>query len=95
MSIEVDGTLCTPTCQGTPMVVQSQVTVMMSMEDNVLITDALSHTIRIFTPKGELYIALGKKGENRGEFTSPTGIALDTNGNILSLCQRDKAGISR
>lgn len=63
----------------------------MDMEDNVLITDALSHTIRIFTPKGELYIALGKKGENKGEFTSPTGIALDTNGNILSLCQRDKA----
>ena len=61
------------------------------MEDNVLITDALSHTIRIFTSKGELYIALGKKGENKGELTSPTGIALDTSGNILSLCQRDKA----
>ena len=61
------------------------------IEDNVIITDALSHTIRIFTQKGELYIALGKKGENKGEFTSPSGIALDTNGNILSLCQRDKA----
>ena len=60
------------------------------MEDNILITDANTHTIRIFTPKGELYIALGRKGENKGEFLFPSGIALDTCGNIVSICQRDK-----
>ena len=62
----------------------------MDMEDNILITDANTHTIRIFTPKGELFIALGRKGENKGEFLYPSGIALDTSGNIVSVCQRDK-----
>ncbi|KAI6656808.1 hypothetical protein LOD99_16111 [Oopsacas minuta] len=63
------------------------------LEDNILITDANTHTIRIYTPKGELYIALGRKGDNRGEFFSPTGIALDTNGNIVSISQRDRANL--
>ena len=63
------------------------------IEDNILITDAATHTIRIFTPKGELYVAIGKKGERAGEFLSPTGIALDTVGNIVCICQREKANL--
>ena len=65
----------------------------LDMKDNILITDANTHTIRIFTPKGELFIALGRKGENKGEFLFPSGIALDTSGNIVSVCQRDRANL--
>ena len=52
-------------------------------ESNILIADFPANTVMIFTNKGELLHKLGKRGEGRGDFISPTGIATDREGRVL------------
>ena len=55
-------------------------------EFNILITD-YSADVLIFSNGGELLYKLGKRGEGRGDFISPTGIATDREGRVIVVSQ--------
>ena len=52
-------------------------------ELNILITDFSTNTVLIFSHRGEMLYKLGKSGEGRGDFISPTGITTDREGRVL------------
>ena len=61
-------------------------------ELNILVTDFSAdstysdysvHIVLIFSTRGELMYKLGKRGEGRGHFISPTGIVTDREGRII------------
>ena len=54
-------------------------------QNNILMTDHLSHCVAIFSIRGELIHKFGKKGEGRGEFIEPKGIALNSDNKIIVL----------
>ena len=54
---------------------------------NILITDFESNCVSVFSFGGELLHRFGKKGEKRGEFIIPSGIAIDVEGRILVASQ--------
>ncbi len=52
-----------------------------------------SHCIFIFSPSGKLVKKIGSKGNNPGTFVYPHGIATDSAGRIISVCERRKFGL--
>ena len=52
---------------------------------NILITDFSANTVLIFSNRGQLLYKFGKRGEERGDFISPTGIATDREGRVLLI----------
>ena len=52
-------------------------------EFNIIVTDFSADTFLIFSNRGELLYKLGKSGDGRGDFISPTGIATDGEGRII------------
>ena len=56
-------------------------------ELNILITDFSADIVLIFSNGGELLHKLGKRGEGRGDFISPTGIAMDREDRIIVVSQ--------
>ena len=52
-------------------------------EFNILITDFSADIVMIFSNSGQLLYKFGKRGEGRGDFISPTGIATDRDGRII------------
>ena len=54
-------------------------------ELNILITDFSANSVLIFSNGGQLLHKLGKRGEGRGDFISPTGIATVREGRIIVL----------
>ena len=46
-------------------------------EFNILMTGCSANSVMIFSNRGQLLHKLGNKGEGRGEFISPTGVATD------------------
>ena len=57
----------------------------LDQQNNILMTDILSHCVAIFSIRGELMHKFGTKGLNRGEFMGPLGIALDSDNKIMVL----------
>ena len=49
---------------------------------NFLIADTVSHRIVKMSPSGTILAAWGKRGEGKGEFYNPTGVAVAPNGDI-------------
>ena len=65
-------------------------------EFNILITDFSAGStysdysidiVLIFSDRGKLLYKLGKRGEGRGDFLSPTGIATDREGRTIVVSQ--------
>ena len=52
-------------------------------ELNILITDFSAGSILIFSGRGKRLLKFGKRRERRGDFISPTGIAMDREGRII------------
>ena len=52
-------------------------------EQNILMTDSKAHCVLIFTTKGELMHEFGRVGTGRGEFSTPRGIAVDSEYSII------------
>ena len=50
---------------------------------NILITDCSADCVLIFSSEGQLLHKFGKRGEERGEFIFPTGIAVDRKDRII------------
>ena len=45
--------------------------------DNLLVTDIGAHQLRVFSLEGEMIAKIGKKGQLKGEFQTPVGLAVD------------------
>ena len=56
-------------------------------ELNIHITDFSADIVLIFSNGGELLHKLGKRGEGRGNFITPTGIATDREGRVIVVSQ--------
>ena len=50
---------------------------------NILICDYSFCCVHIFSRDGELFHSFGKRGTGAGEFTDPTGVAIDSKGRII------------
>ena len=57
------------------------------VDQNILVTYWSDHYAVIFTSKGELIQSIGGKGEERGKFYRPTGIAIDSEKRIIVASQ--------
>ena len=55
----------------------------LDLSGNILISDRDHHYINIFTQSGELIHSIGRKGNKKGEFIKPHGIAISNSGVIL------------
>ena len=57
--------------------------------DNFIISDQDNHSIRVFSPEGNLLHTIGREGHQQGMFYYPQGVAITPNGRRLcSLCIR-------
>lgn len=46
------------------------------------VVDGGNHRVAVFSPAGQFLFAIGRKGENNGEFRDPVGIGADAQGRI-------------
>ena len=56
--------------------------------NNFVMTDYRSHTIRVFSPEGNLLHTIGREGHQPGMFYYSTGVAVTPNGRLV--CVSDK-----
>ena len=54
-------------------------------EQNILVSDSLNHIVKIFSNSGELLHTIGRKGNGKGEFIEPYGIAISNSGILFVL----------
>ena len=59
-------------------------------EFNILMTDLSADRVLIFSNRGELVHKFGKRGEGRGDFISPGGIAVDSQDRIIVVSENPK-----
>ena len=53
--------------------------------NNFVISDYKSHSIRIFSPEGNLLHTIGREGHQQGMFHRPRGVAVTPNGRIVCV----------
>ncbi|KAI6646797.1 hypothetical protein LOD99_9196 [Oopsacas minuta] len=53
--------------------------------NNFVISDRYSHSIRVFSPEGNLLHTIGTEGHQQGMFYKPQGIAITPNGRLVSV----------
>ena len=53
--------------------------------NNFIISDADSHSIRVFSPEGNLLHTIGREGYQPGMFDYPTGVAITPNGRLVCV----------
>ena len=51
--------------------------------NNFVISDPLSHSIRVFSPEGNLLHTIGREGHQHGMFYQPKGVAITPNGRLV------------
>ena len=57
---------------------------------NLLLSDCESDSIRIFSSDGKSISKIGKRGEEKGKFEFPMGIAINSKSQIVSVCRRER-----
>ena len=57
---------------------------------NIFVSDSLANCVHIFSNTGELLHTFGKRGERRGEFIYPSGIAIDSKDRIIVASRNPK-----
>ena len=55
----------------------------LDLSGNIVISDGDHHCIKIFTQSGEFIHSIGRKGDKKGEFILPCGIAISNSGVIF------------
>ena len=53
--------------------------------NNFVLSDDESHSIRVFSPEGNLLHAIGRKGHQPGMLSEPTGVAITPNGRLVCV----------
>ena len=52
-------------------------------ENDIIVSDFHNHQVKVFDSEGSFKFAFGSNGEGNGQFNAPTGVAVDSKGNIL------------
>ena len=60
---------------------------------NFVISDKGTHSIRVFSPAGDLLHSIGREGHQQGMFYDPRGIAIDANGRLVSVSDNKNFGL--
>ncbi|XP_019620502.1 PREDICTED: tripartite motif-containing protein 2-like [Branchiostoma belcheri] len=55
----------------------------------MFVTDNRAHKVVVFDLEGNLRFSFGKRGQNPGELSSPTGVTLDPAGNVIVANKAD------
>ena len=53
--------------------------------NNFVLSDCYSHSIRVFSPEGNLLHTIGRKGHEQGMFYNPRGVAVTPNGRLVCV----------
>ena len=60
---------------------------------NFVMSDRGTHSIRVFSPAGDLLHSIGREGHQQGMFHEPRGIAVDTNGRLVCVSCNKNYGL--
>ena len=61
--------------------------------NNFVISDFESHSIRVFSPEGNLLHTIGREGHQQGMFYYPRGVAITPNGRLVCVSQNMVYGL--
>ena len=61
--------------------------------NNFVISDNESHSIRVFSPEGNLLHTIGREGHQQGMFYNPTGVAVTPNGRLVCVSMNKNFGL--
>ena len=61
--------------------------------NNFVLSDYVSHSIRVFSPEGNLLHTIGREGHQPGMFSNPTGVAITPNGNLVCVSHNTNYGL--
>ena len=60
---------------------------------NFVLSDLDSHSIRVFSPEGNLLHTIGREGHQPGMFHQPTGVVITPNGRLMCVSWNDNYGL--
>ena len=61
--------------------------------NNFVISDQESHSIRVFSPEGNLLHTIGRKGHQPGMFSRPQGVVITPNGKLICISNNINYGL--
>ena len=61
--------------------------------NNFVLSDFKSHSIRIFSPEGNLLHTIGREGHQQGMFYLPRGVAVTSNGRLVYVSRNENYGL--
>ena len=61
--------------------------------NNFVLSDIKSHSIRVFSPEGNLLHTIGREGHQPGMFYRPDGVAITPNGRLVCVSRNKNYGL--
>ena len=61
--------------------------------NNFVLSDNESHSIRVFSPEGNLLHTIGREGHQQGIFHDPRGVAVTPNGKFVCVSRNENYGL--
>ena len=61
--------------------------------NNFVLSDYESHSIRVFSPEGNLLHTIGSEGHEQGVFYQPRGVAVTPDGRIVCVSENENYGL--
>ena len=61
--------------------------------NNFVLSDLKSHSIRVFSPEGNLLHTIGREGHQPGMFSYPRGVAITPNGRLVSVSMNENCSL--
>ena len=61
--------------------------------NNFVLSDNESHSIRVFSPEGNLLHTIGREGHEQGMFYHPGGVVVTPNGKLVCVSQNENYGL--
>ena len=61
--------------------------------NNFVLSDLKSHSIRVFSPEGNLLHTIGREGHQPGMLYRPNGVAITPNGRLVSVSENKNCGL--
>ena len=61
--------------------------------NNFVLSDEESHSIRVFSPEGNLLHTIGREGHQQRMFYRPRGVAVTPNGRLVCVSENFNYGL--
>ena len=61
--------------------------------NNYVISDSSSHSVRVFSPEGNLLHTIGREGHQPGMFYEPRGVAVTSNRRLVCVSENENYGL--